>query len=112
MSEARKRAELLCPNCGAPGEGCNCQSYNRPEIGATPAVVRRGVSLDACIADQIEALWDAGVETLGSCCGHAARLAPAPSVVLARPEQGPLAADVLRRHDPERPWQIIFWSKP
>lgn len=26
--------------------------------------------IDACIAPALQALWDAGVRTIGSCCGH------------------------------------------
>ena len=31
---------------------------------------RTTVMVDACIADKVQALNDAGVHTLGSCCGH------------------------------------------
>jgi hypothetical protein len=31
---------------------------------------RTVVPVDACIADEVQALNDAGVHTLGSCCGH------------------------------------------
>lgn len=28
------------------------------------------VTLDGCMVGVIQALWDAGYETIGSCCGH------------------------------------------
>ena len=31
---------------------------------------RRTVCIDECIVEQIRALWEAGYETLGCCCGH------------------------------------------
>jgi len=61
---------------------CECISNNRPEKGGTEKSVYRefpvsfnyqdkqGVLIDPCIADIIQELWDAGVETAGSCCGH------------------------------------------
>jgi hypothetical protein len=30
----------------------------------------RSVGIDACIADLVEALQDAGIDMRGSCCGH------------------------------------------
>ena len=34
---------------------------------------RTQVCTDECIVPQIQALWAAGVETLGCCCGHGKR---------------------------------------
>jgi len=31
---------------------------------------RPTICVDACIADAVQALWDAHVWTYGSCCGH------------------------------------------
>lgn len=72
---------------------CNCHSYNW-EIGTEPERVvpkpdwlhKQGdtVSLDACIADLVLELWDNGVRTLSSCCGH--NRAPA-SIVLSDNEE-------------------------
>ena len=60
---------------------CGCISSNvaswgghRPPvlIQPRPSVpgITRAVAVDACIAPLIDALWDAGIATCGSCCGH------------------------------------------
>lgn len=61
---------------------CDCISYNGQVPGqqGTPEVLlavpdwvtreRRTVAVDACIADHIKALWEAGIWTEGCCCGH------------------------------------------
>ncbi|HKY15998.1 MAG TPA: hypothetical protein VJM33_13820 [Microthrixaceae bacterium] len=41
--------------------------------------------VDACIAATVQAIWDAGFITLGSCCGHGKQ---APSLVLGEHERG------------------------
>ena len=52
-----------------------CFSYNK-QTGTVPNVVARNpftgfdVSLDACIAEEVQGLWKAGIRTVGSCCGH------------------------------------------
>jgi len=65
------------------GEGeCTCRSSNRPDIGETPERIldpneyfdwttpAKKVAVDECIADEVLALWKAGIWTRGSCCGH------------------------------------------
>lgn len=60
---------------------CDCISYNRPEpYQKTPSRIltpseslglgKETICVDACIADQVEAMWAAGVATLSTCCGH------------------------------------------
>ena len=61
---------------------CTCRSSNRPDIGETPErildpneyfkwdVPAKKVAVDECIADEVLALWKAGIWTMGSCCGH------------------------------------------
>jgi hypothetical protein len=60
---------------------CTCQSYNLPEPEqTTPEVVlvvprkfpqdRPTICVDPCIAPAVQALWDADIWTLSSCCGH------------------------------------------
>ena len=39
---------------------------NRRRAGLSPY----GICVDRCIADQVVELWEAGVRTYGSCCGH------------------------------------------
>lgn len=62
---------------------CNCASLNRPEsTGSKPPVALdpnkffkwdtpgKVVYVDACISDEVRVLWEAGIWTKGSCCGH------------------------------------------
>lgn len=39
---------------------------NRAETGLS----RNGICVDGCIVDQVISLWEAGIKTYGSCCGH------------------------------------------
>ena len=60
---------------------CNCYSYNWC-VGETAEVVlevpkdllliirRETVCIDACIVDEVKALWKAGIVTHCTCCGH------------------------------------------
>ena len=61
---------------------CQCISYNHPKpnqsVGEVildhaqyfPDTQRKTICVDACIAEQIESLWKAGIRTTGCCCGH------------------------------------------
>lgn len=40
-----------------------------PEF-ALDAQGRKCFVMDACIVEAVKAVWDAGVKTLGCCCGH------------------------------------------
>ncbi len=99
---------------------CACISYNRPDLGGTvPAVVLRTpawinkaqVEVDACIATVLTALWTAGVQTLGCCCGHNGQLG-APSVVLQLVSQMDLARTILLNDPARRTWQVLAWVAP
>lgn len=71
---------------------CDCHSYNG-DFGSTPEVRLKklvsispegernykDVMIDTCIASVIQHLWDKGVNTGGSCCGHGNK---PPSIVL------------------------------
>jgi hypothetical protein len=95
---------------------CDCQSYNQPECtGSVPEVVlnqaryfsdtgRPTVAVDACIALMIDRLWQAGIRTRHSCCGHNGRFGPA-SVGLDSANDVPRAADLLRQDG--RTWRIF-----
>lgn len=96
---------------------CNCISSNDPEAEQTdppillthPIVPNKTVSIDACIADVIRALWDAGCETVGSCCGHNA---VPPSIVV---ENNATDDDVLWIRTiigsaDTREWDILSWT--
>lgn len=90
---------------------CQCISDSQPELGgidhaqaATQPGSDRPVALDHCIADSVERLWDAGIGTLGSCCGHnTAR----PSIVLSHHQDGEQARLVLEADS--RDWEILAW---
>lgn len=60
---------------------CDCISYNRPEPYQKTAEIvltppswansdRETIPVDACIADQVLALWKHHIWTLSTCCGH------------------------------------------
>ena len=101
--------------------GCNCQSYNKPEWGGdagevpircdvdplVPIDKRRVICVDACIVDQIKALWAKGIETGGCCCGHNK---DDPNVGLLRADAVPMAVEVLKRSD-TRTWKVWAYSR-
>lgn len=72
---------------------CDCHSYNG-DFGTTKEVLMpmlvsitpdgkhtyKDVAIDACIAPVIKRLWEKGVHTIGSCCGHGNS---SPSIVLS-----------------------------
>ena len=64
---------------------CLCVSYNQPKAwqnhpqriltwhcGTTAEgeEVYKEIAVDECIADDILMLWENGIGTIGSCCGH------------------------------------------
>ena len=70
----------------------------------------RSVCLDRCIASIVPTIWAAGLETVGSCCGHGKEDA---SVVVESQhgiEYIARIASVLERIDPQRRWRILQWS--
>jgi len=100
---------------------CKCISYNRPQPWQTePERVmerpswmtnhdaRPTICVDACIADAVQALWDARIWTIGSCCGHGD-----PSmrgVIVDRADREP-ARRVLDQIDPSirvGAWVLVF----
>ena len=97
---------------------CDCKSYNLG-VGERPATVLDPnphfvwdndvdpVSVDACIAAEIEALWEAGIWTRGCCCGHGDRN---PNVVIAKTEDPETAIRVLEEVDPSRSWDVLQWQ--
>ena len=100
---------------------CNCRINSDPSTGDPetlldqekyfPDTKRKTVPVDACIADIIEALWAAGVQTVSCCCGHDGRIAARngrPNVMLAGPEYAQAAYDVLAKDN--RNWWVIFWG--
>lgn len=100
---------------------CNCKSYNgqTPENGDAEVVLpfrewfpnarRETVCIDACIVNPIKALWSAGIETAGSCCGHSGRYGP-PQAFLVYAKDVPAAVDILSCDG--RDWHVLVWATP
>ena len=98
---------------------CNCYSYNG-DFGSEPPTIlnpnhyfnwshtAKKVCVDACIAEEIEALWEAGIWTRGSCCGHGEY--GNANVVVAKREDPEEAVAVLKEIDPEREWDVLQWQ--
>lgn len=94
---------------------CNCKSTNW-DIGKIPEVIvntkdyfpyEADICIDACIVDSIKALWSAGIETGGSCCGHNKK---PPTVILINESDASKAEKILKEHDSERQWKVMFWT--
>jgi len=62
--------------------------------------------VDACIANAVQALWDAGLVTLGSCCGHG-RMNP--SLVIENSVDAAPFVEVLNAVD-GREWVLHQWQ--
>src|SRR5690606_17494779 len=95
---------------------CDCISYNRPqEYQKTPSVIltvpdwvnheRGTIAVDACIAEQVEALWAERIWTLSTCCGHNGE---APSHVVVHKDDAVRARDLLQEKF-EHPLTVQFW---
>lgn len=94
---------------------CDCRSTNM-NIGSVPECVldprlyfrkaTRTVSIDACIADQIEWLWKNGIFTRGSCCGHSPSPHHGPTVCIDDDSDPWAAKRLLREIDPGRSWTV------
>lgn len=67
-----------------------------------------GVAIDSCIAVTLLAAWEAGVRTLGSCCGHGKE---PPNVVLTADEQTELAVRMLPGFRLYR-WELVDLAAP
>ena len=98
---------------------CDCSSYNRPDLGGSTAPTilttpewfthqpNKEIAIDACIAADIQSLWDSGIETLNSCCGHNGAFGDA-SVVILDAKDAPTTNNVLKQSG--RVWMVQFWS--
>ena len=99
---------------------CNCQSYNRPDLGgSTPFTILRPsdyfsyvsqdetICVDACIADEVSRLWRAGIETRGSCCGHNGAFKR--SIIIADPARRQEALGLVDDGTAVGAWELV-WS--
>ena len=65
------------------------------------------IYLDKCIVATIQMLWENGIRTLNSCCGHKVGF---PSVVIEDFEDAEKTATLLEKYDPERKWDVFQWK--
>lgn len=103
---------------------CERHSYNK-NTGSKPEAVlipptafgftyssgkeKTKVSIDACIANVIQHLWDKGILTTNSCCGHGKEN---PSIVM-QSGCSKATADTVRKHIAEvdpREFDILAWQ--
>jgi len=94
---------------------CDCHSYNK-DSGTVKEIIlntkdffdhkEKTICVDACISDQIIALWSEGIWTLGSCCGHNKDV---PNVIIAESASPELAHKVLKIWD-DREWKVLQWK--
>lgn len=83
---------------------CNCVSYNLPEpYQMDDPVIINGISVDACIADTMRAVWNAGISTGYCCCGHGRQ---DPSIIIAHVGDVEYTRKVIEAVDNRR-WQIL-----
>lgn len=68
----------------------------------------KDVAIDACIAPVIKHLWDNGVTTGGSCCGHSK--AP-PSIVLAEGVENYSQIRQLIKEKDNRWFELSQWKR-
>ena len=89
---------------------CDCHSYNSdsgtvPEIVLTVPWDNKHVSIDACIAHVVRALWDDGIATVGSCCGHGSDI---PTILLERAQDADRAIKCVSLTDGRR-FKMLAW---
>lgn len=100
---------------------CGCYSVNG-DFGTTPPVKLRmlsavlpdgkreykDVSIDACLVPVIQHLWDNGVNTANSCCGHGIIN---PSIVLGDGVENYSHIHELIEEKDSRRYQLMQWKK-
>ena len=73
--------------------------------------LNRLICMDECIVPVIKALWDAGFETLGCCCGHGAK---APSVIIPEhygdADVEKMPGVICSVESDGRAWEIYQWK--
>ena len=85
---------------------CDCKYGDEVVLKAPFWTGKKDISIDRCIAPIIQMLWDNGIRTLNSCCGHGKVY---PSVVIDECEDAEKTAELLKKHDPERNWDVFQW---
>ena len=89
---------------------CNCISYNQPQDYQVDKDVvlinmemtgKDSVCIDACIAMDINLLWDNKIPTLSCCCGHNIRN----KSVIVKKQYAKVAKDILPDFD------VMYWDK-
>lgn len=100
-----------------PWPSCNCASYNAatpgdPEVILTikdyfPEMIsdRETVCVDRCIAPVVQLLWQAGIWTLNSCCGHNKE---APSIITEQPDAERALSLLLKGGFPQV--RVLAWN--
>lgn len=100
-----------------PWPRCNCASYNAatpgdPEVILTikdyfPEMIsdRETVCVDRCIAPVVQLLWQAGIWTLNSCCGHNKE---APSIITEQPDAERALSLLLKGGFPQV--RVLAWK--
>lgn len=93
---------------------CDCAPGCEPGHSGTPPAkvyypeAKAFLPIDACIANTIKHLWENGIKTRGSCCGHGDVL---PSLVLTNNTTDKDAAairNIIADVDP-REWKLMSW---
>jgi len=92
---------------------CNCKSYNLTTLGGEkesvvldfPFTEGKTVCIDACIAEEIQKMWQYGFITSGSCCGHNKN---SPSVIVDQ-SQSKEHREWIDQHL-ERKWDVLSWK--
>ena len=86
-----------------------CKLENQIAVKAPEWSEKDFISIDECIVEQMQALWEAGIVTLACCCGHGEG---ACSVVIEHsfePFDISIAYDILNK-DVNREWHIEQWT--
>lgn len=98
-----------------------CHSYNgdfgsKPEVKLTMLTsilpdgkrTYKDVMVDACIAPVVQHLWDNGVTTGGSCCGHGKQ---PPSLVLGEGDENYSKIRELIKEKDDRWFELSQWKR-
>lgn len=93
---------------------CDCHSYNggfgtTREVSLTHKTMGTYV-IDACIAPVIEHLWDSGIWTMSSCCGHNGKFG-FPSIVLGENEDSYSRIRQLIDEKDDRYFELSQWKR-